>query len=136
MKETVAEILKNLNIDKDTLAVFLKTSKEEIESLEEACCHSNLDPLPRKLYALEHVSNLLAVFVDGEDLTDSDILPVLQQSKITLELSHDDRENKYDRVTLLDLVNIDPVNHYWLPLIELAVSNYENYQEDAKEELN
>ena len=65
-----------------------------------------------------------------------DILPLLKNSKIVLEFSHDDVENRFDKASLLDIINIDPTNNYWLPLIDTAIANYFENNEPKQEEMN
>lgn len=139
MEETIAEILKDLKITKEQLASFLQTTVENITQLEGRCCHAPMDPVARKLYALERVVDLLSVFVSGEDLQESEMLDVLQKSRICLDMeNHEEEENqKYYTVSLLELINLDPLNSYWFPLTECAVNSFIGSKPDfKKEEMN
>lgn len=139
MKESISEILKNLKITKETLAAFLQTTLEVIDNLESRCCHAPLDPIARKLYALERVSDLFNIFTSLEEIEEDIVLSILQTSKIAVDFeNHEEEEGeKYYELTLLELINLDPINNYWRPLTELAIGNYMKGQEDiSKEELN
>lgn len=138
MQETISEILKNLNITKEELALLVNTSVEVIDNLEKRCCHAPLDPIARRLYALERVADLFQIFLEGEDISSEDMLTILKTSKVKIDIeNHEEEETeKYYSLTLIELINLDPINNYWFPLTELAITNYVGEKQVKKEELN
>jgi hypothetical protein len=139
MEETIAEILKVLGITVEKLASFVNTTPEYIANLRTRCCHANMDPVARRLYALERVADLLSIFMAGDDIQEPDLLGVLQNAKITIDVeNHQEEEGqKFYQCSLLELINIDPLNNYWFPLTEVAVGVYLNKKDKmSKAEMN
>jgi hypothetical protein len=98
-----------------------------------------MDPVARKLYALERVSDLLSIFLSADDIDESELLDVLQNAKITIDVeNHEEEEGqKFYKSSLLELINVDPMNNYWLVLTEAAIGVHMNNKEQInKAEMN
>jgi len=72
MDETISEILKTLKITIEQLASFVNTTPEHIKEFQTRCCHAPMDPVARRLYALERVSDLLSIFLSADDIDESE----------------------------------------------------------------
>ena len=139
MDETISEILKTLKITIEQLASFVNTTPEHIKEFQTRCCHAPMDPVARKLYALERVSDLLSIFLSADDIDESELLDVLQNAKITIDVeNHEEEEGqKFYKSSLLELINVDPMNNYWLVLTEAAIGVHMNKKEEInKAEMN